>query len=60
MSDILRYSIEVYDDYAVFRGEISSEIFKLIVRMCKQNGFTHLKSTEDGHGFKMIRKYENN
>lgn len=53
-----RYSIEVYKDYAIIRGLITSEILMVLVRLCKKEGFTHMTHNDNEPGFKLVRKIE--
>lgn len=54
----MKYRITVYEDYAIIRGSLSSEILLLLIRFCKKEGFTHLKACDDGKGFKLVRENE--
>lgn len=48
------YSLEVYKDHAIVRGFLNSKVLTLLIRLCKQEGFTHMQSFEGG--FKLVRK----
>ncbi len=50
------YSISVYDDHAIIKGGLSSDVLKLLISLCKKEGFTHIMSNVEGDGFKLIRK----
>ncbi len=50
-----KYGIEVYSDHAVIHGRLSSDILILLIKLCKKEGFTHMTSSEDGKGFKLVR-----
>ena len=53
-----KFSIDVYDDYAIIRGGLTCDILLLIIRISKKEGFTHMISFEDnGHvGFKLVKQ----
>jgi hypothetical protein len=55
-----KYSIKVYEDYAVINGWLTYDVLILLVSLFKKEGFTHLTSN-DGitGGFKMVRKNDN-
>lgn len=54
-----KYSIHVYEDHAVIRGWLSSDILVLLVRLCRKEGFTHITHMDDGtRGFKLVRKQD--
>ncbi len=50
-----KYSIEVYEDYAVIKGFLSTDILTLLIRLCKKEGFTRLGYNHDGQEFKLVR-----
>jgi hypothetical protein len=51
------YSIHVYEDYAIIRGGLTSDILTMLIKLCKKEGFTHITSANDGkEGFKLVRK----
>lgn len=50
-----QYSIEVYEDHAIIKGWLSSDVLTTLVRLCEKEGFTHIVSN-DGVGFKLVRK----
>lgn len=51
------YSIEVYEDHAIICGWIPTDVLKLMIKLCKKEGFTHMTPNDDGKsGFKMLRK----
>ena len=51
-----RYSIEVYEDHAIIRGWLTTEILTLLIGLCKKEGFTHMTNVGDGtQGFKLVR-----
>ncbi len=57
MSEEPKYSIEVYEDHAIIRGWVTSDILTQLIRLFKKEGFKHITSTEDGTpGFKLVRK----
>jgi hypothetical protein len=50
------YSVEVFEDYALIRGWLSSDVLTYLIKLCKKEGFTHLTHTDDGRqGFKLVR-----
>lgn len=51
-----RYSIEVYDDYALIQGSLSISVLRLLVNLCKREGFTHIMNNEEKPGFKLVRQ----
>ena len=52
-----KYSIEVYEDHAITRGCISSEMLVLLIRLCKKEGFIYITAPDDGtRGFKLVKK----
>lgn len=51
------FSLEVYKDCAIIKGWIDVDAFQLLVQVCRDHGFTHLKPMENGgRGFKLIKK----
>lgn len=52
----MKYSITVYEDHAIIRGWLSSDMLILLVKLCRKEGFTHLTNNPDGEGFKLVRK----
>ena len=54
-----KYSIQVYEDHAIIRGWISSDILTLLMKLSKKEGFDYITSNPDGMGFKMVRKNDN-
>jgi hypothetical protein len=48
----LKYSIEVYKDHAIIRGCLTSNVLTLLIKLCKEEGFTHMQSFEGG--FKLV------
>jgi hypothetical protein len=59
MSNEVKYSIEVFEDYAIVHGFLTSQALKILIHLCKIEGFTHLTTNNNGYGFKLIRKQEN-
>ena len=54
---IPKYSIEVYEDHAIIKGWLSSDVLCLLVNLCKEEGFTHLTQIDDGsRGFKLVKR----
>lgn len=51
----MKYSIAVYDDHAIITGPLSPETLMILMRLCKNEGFTHMTSNPEGPGFKLIR-----
>lgn len=51
----LKYSLEVYEDHALIKGWLDSNMLTLLVKVCKKHGFTHLAQNGDG-GFKLVKK----
>jgi len=49
------YSIEVFKDFAIIKGCLTSDILQVLVKLCKKEGFTHL-TMHDGQGFKLVKK----
>ncbi len=52
----LQYSIEVYDDHAIINGWLTTDILKLLVRLCGKHGFTHLTNNDGKPGFKLVKR----
>lgn len=53
----LIYSMEVYEDHAIIRGWLTSEMLILLVKFCKKEGFIYMTNIGDGtQGFKLVRK----
>lgn len=50
----MKYSIEVYEDYAIITGWLTTDVLKLLIKLCKKEGFTHMVPHE-GQGFKLVR-----
>lgn len=58
-ADSPKYSLEVFDEYALIHGSLSSDLLLLLVDLCKTEGFTHLVNDYGCKGFKLIRAAEN-
>ena len=53
-----KYTLEVYEEWAVIRGALSTDVLTLLIGLCLKEGFTHLTHNEDGlGGFKLVRKH---
>jgi hypothetical protein len=58
----LKYSIEVYKDHAIIRGCLTSNVLTLLIKLCKEEGFTIKLCKEEGFthmqsfegGFKLV------
>lgn len=50
----MKYSIEVYEDHALIKGWLTMSMLKVLMRLCKEEGFTYLTQCEQG--FKLIKK----
>lgn len=50
-----RYSIAVYEDYAIIKGWLSAEILCMLITLCEDEGFTNMIPHDD-QGFKLVRK----
>lgn len=51
-----KYSLEVYEDHAIIRGNLTSQMLVLLIKLCKEEGFTHITHADDGkQGFKLVR-----
>lgn len=61
----LTFSIEVFEDYAVIKGFLCIvikgflciKLLKVLLKLCKDEGFKYLVPNEDG-GFKLIKEAE--
>ncbi len=53
MNDEPQFTLTVFDDYAIIRGWLSSDILILLVKLCKKHGFKYLSSFEGG--FKLTK-----
>jgi hypothetical protein len=52
-----KYSICVYEDHAIIRGWLPSDVLILLLRLCKKEGFTLITRPDDGiPGFKLVKK----
>ena len=57
MKDELKFSLQIYEDYALITGWLSSDMLKLLIRVCEKHGFTHMTNNSDARGgFKLVRK----
>jgi hypothetical protein len=56
MNEKFKYSIHVYEDFAIIRGKLKSDVFQIAIRLCEKEGFTYIVPNYDGKGFKLIRK----
>ncbi len=52
----VKYSISVYEDHAIITGCLSPDVLDLLIKLCSDEGFTHLVFNEGG--FKLVRKNE--
>jgi hypothetical protein len=51
-----KYSIEVYENYAIIKGLLTSDMLTILIKLCEE-GLTHL-TPHQGGGFKLVRKNE--
>lgn len=49
-----RFSIEVYGDHALIKGWLTTRVLKMVTKLCREEGFTHM-TMEEG-GFKLVRR----
>ncbi len=49
-----RYSLEVYDDHAIIKGWLTSDMLTVLIKLCKKEGFKGLVHNE-GEGFKLVK-----
>ena len=49
---IPKVSIEIYEDYAIIHGMLSSEILTTLLKLCKKYGFKYLSSFDGGFKLK--------
>lgn len=54
----MKYSIEVYEDYAVIKGGLSSETLKALLCICEDEGFKYLVPNYHDVGFKLVKEIE--
>lgn len=55
--DKLKYSLEVYEEYAYITGPLCANSLIILMELCKLEGFTHLKGRDDGQpGFILVKK----
>lgn len=53
---IPNYSLEVFEDYAIIRGHLTTEMLTLLIKLCAKEGFKYLTNIGDGTpGFKLIK-----
>lgn len=48
------YSIHVFEDHAIIQGFLTSDVLTILIRLCRQEGFTHLVPFDDG--FKLVKQ----
>ena len=53
MNEEIKFSIEIYEDYAIIRGWLTSDVLILLTKLCKKYGFKYLSSFEGG--FKLTK-----
>ena len=56
MTNEPKYSIQVFEDQAIIKGFLSSDVLAMIIKLCLEEGFVYLKCNKDGKGFKLIKK----
>lgn len=57
MMEIAKYVIEVYEDHAIIRGGLTSEVLAALITISKQEGYTYLVVNCDGSGgFKLVKR----
>lgn len=55
--EIAKYVIEVYEDHAIIRGGLTSEVLAALITISKQEGYTYLVVNCDGSGgFKLVKR----
>jgi hypothetical protein len=56
MKKTLKYSLSVYEDHAKIEGWIPTDIFLLMIKACKKEGFVLMKLPDDGSaGFELVK-----
>ena len=51
----MKYSITVYEDHVIVTGWLTSDVLKLLIKLCNEEGFKYLTNNPDGNGFKLVR-----
>lgn len=48
-----KYSLEVFEDHAIIKGWITSEMLNVLIKLCRKEGFKFLAPYEGG--FKLVK-----
>lgn len=51
----MKYSISVYEDYAIITGSITADVLMILWEVGKKEGFTHLTNNPYAQGIKLVR-----
>lgn len=52
-TDELKFSLKVYEDYAIIRGKLTAETLTLLINLCNEYEFKYI--TPHNGGFKLIK-----
>lgn len=52
----LKYSIEVYENYALIYGKITIDLLEFLIQLFKKEGFDYLTSNDANSAFKFVKK----
>ena len=52
----MEYSIEVFDDYAVIKGSISSDVLNFLLKLCEDEGFKYMVPNYQDVGFRLVKE----
>lgn len=53
LEKVPKYSLEVYDDHAIIKGWLTSDMLTVLIKLCRKEGFKRLVSGNGG--FKLIK-----
>ncbi len=57
MNEESKYSIEVFEEHAIIRGSLPTDVLMLFIDLCRKEGFTYLTHMDDGElGFKLVKE----
>ena len=48
------YSLEVYDDHAIIKGWLTSDMIKVLLKLCNKEGFKYFSPFTGG--FKLVKE----
>lgn len=58
--DEFKYSIEVFERYAIIKGKMDSWVLNHLFRLCENEGFIGIQTDGSNEGLTFVRRVPNN